>query len=109
MVSEVLSHFSLLIYSISFAMCFAALALCIACWIKEREVWQLKTVAFIIYFTFLFFLEAIFFYYSHIMKMSPKTGCISKSFSSSGTWAMPCCCTIWGPPSTIYSVSGGSR
>ncbi len=69
MLSEPLSHFSLLVYSFSFAMCFAALALCIACWIKEREVWQLKTIAFIIYFTFLFFLEAVFFYYSHIMKL----------------------------------------
>ncbi|MDC7220626.1 MAG: helix-turn-helix transcriptional regulator [Spirochaetales bacterium] len=67
---DILTHFSLLIYSLSFAMCFAALALCIACWIKEKETWQYKTILFIIYFTFLFFLDAIYFYYTHIMSYS---------------------------------------
>jgi DNA-binding CsgD family transcriptional regulator len=70
MATDLLTHVSLLIYTISFAMCFAALALCIACWIKEREMWQNKTIFFIIYFTFLFFLEAIYFYYTHVMDSS---------------------------------------
>ncbi|MDC7223227.1 MAG: helix-turn-helix transcriptional regulator [Spirochaetales bacterium] len=69
MKTDLLSHVSLLIYTVSFAMCFAALALCIACWIKERETWQYKTVFFIIYFTFLFLIEAIYFYYTHIMAL----------------------------------------
>jgi DNA-binding CsgD family transcriptional regulator len=50
-------------------MCFAALALCIACWLKEKELWQFKTMLFIIYFTFLFFLEALFFYLTHVMHL----------------------------------------
>jgi DNA-binding CsgD family transcriptional regulator len=67
-----LSHYSLLFYTFSFGMCFAALALCIACWIKEREQWQFKIILFIIYFTFLFFLEAVFYYISHILKLSSQ-------------------------------------
>lgn len=66
MEAELLKHVSLLFYSLALGMCFAALALCIACWIKERELWQFKTVLFIIYFTFLFFLEAVYYYLSHV-------------------------------------------
>lgn len=65
-------HLSLFVYTFSFGMCFAALALCIACWIKEKEVWEQKTVFFIIYFTFLFFLEALFFYMNHILEIPTK-------------------------------------
>ncbi len=69
MTLDLLSHLSLLFYSVAFAMCFAALTLCVACWMKEKEVWQFKTMLFIVYFTFLFFLEAVFFYVTHIMNL----------------------------------------
>ncbi|MBN2627118.1 MAG: helix-turn-helix transcriptional regulator [Spirochaetales bacterium] len=74
---DMLSHFSLLFYSVAFAMCFAALALCIACWLKEKELWQFKTMLFIIYFTFLFFLEALFFYLTHVMHLSENRWYVS--------------------------------
>jgi DNA-binding CsgD family transcriptional regulator len=71
METDLLSHFSLLFYTVASGMCFASLALCITCWIKEKELWQFKTIFFIIYFTFLFFLEAVYYYMTHIINIPP--------------------------------------